>query len=622
MNGDFGVGPWLVRRDLNVISRNGTTVQLEPKAMDLLVCLAEHPGEVLPKETLLQAVWPGTYVTDDVLRHSVSVLRRAFGDEARQPQIIETVAKRGYRLIAPVQDISGTERPATSLPQHRTPGPQQRAARRARMLATGVAAMAVVLIIFSVVRLRWRTSTNGNGPPRIRSLAVLPLENLSTDSTQEYFSEGTTDALITELAQIGSIKVISRTSTARYQHTTESLPEIARELDVDGIVEGTFQRSGDRVRITTQLIYAPWDKHVWAGSYERQMQDVFGLEREVAREIAREIQTETKLSDGQPPQPRTVQLAALEAYLQGNYYLNRGAGDTDMRKAQRYFDQAIDVDPIYAPAYIGRAYSHYYLLRSTAQDQQIRRASAEKAVALEAASSDAHSTLGEMMFADWEWTRAEQELQRAIALNPNNAKAHSSLCDFFDALARFAEGLRECQIAQQLDPDYDHLSDVLAATGQYQHAIEVLRKFIERHPQDAFLHYYLYRDYALAGMYSDAILQLEQSLRMFGLANFAAQIHGAYLRGGYRRALAKWANQLEYLHASGQYFLPRLLAEVYAQLGEKDRAFYWLDQGYQQHARIGVYGGINWVLIEHKLDPLRSDRRFKNLLQHVGLPDT
>ncbi len=626
MNGDFRLGPWLVEPSLNIISRNGTAVHLEPKVMGVLVCLAQHAGEVLPKERLLQAVWADTFVSDDVLKHAVSELRRVFGDEAREPSFIQTIAKRGYRLIAAVQPVNGTDAASSRVPQPQITEGSERVARSSRPLwiwpaAAGIAALvATGVIVFHVSHSRLRTSPQGF--PHIRSVAVLPLQNLSDDSAQEYFSEGMTDALITDLAQISSMKVISRTSTTRYQHTGKSLPEIARELDVDGIVEGTVQRSGDRVRITAQLIYAPSDKHIWADSYERQMQDVFALERDLAEEITRQIQMQIKTWDVQPLQPRPLKLAALEPYLQGNYYLNRGSGDIEMRQAEQYFQEAIDADPLYAPAYIGKAYSHYYLLGSTAEDQAIRRTSAEKAVSLDPSSSDAHSALGEMMFADWEWSRAEQELRRAISLNPNNARAHASLCDAFAALARFDESLRECEIAQQLDPDYDHLSDVMAATGRYDQAIKFLLASIDHHPQDAFLHYYLYRNYGLKGMHKEAVLALEQSLTLIGRPEIAAQVHSVYISAGYRGALQEWAKQLEHLHATGQYFLPRLLAEVYAQLGDKDRAFYWLDEGYEQHARIGAYGGINWVLMEHELDPLRSDPRFKELLRRVGLPDS
>jgi len=252
---DFRVGPWLVKPSLNTISRNGTTLRLEPKVMEVLVCLAGRPGEAFPKETLLQTVWPDTFVSEDVLKRCISELRRVFEDDAREPRIIETIPKRGYRLVAPVELVQVTKEPLAPLSSEPasselagSPAPP----RRRRWWIGAAAIMGVVVITAVLIALR--ASRSARVTDNIRSLAVLPLQNLSADPAQEYFSDGMTDALITDLAQIGSIKVISRTSIIRYKKTDKSLPEIARELNVDGIIEGTVQRSGDRVRITAQLI--------------------------------------------------------------------------------------------------------------------------------------------------------------------------------------------------------------------------------------------------------------------------------------------------------------------------------------------------------------------------------
>jgi TolB-like protein len=261
-------------------------------------------------------------------------------------------------------------------------------------------------IIYRVRSDSWHPPSGKTNAPQIRSIAVLPLQNLSGDPAQEYFADGMTDGLITDLAQIGSVKVISRTSSMQYKNTRKSLPEVSRELGVDGIVEGTLQRSGNRVRITAQLIYGPSDKHLWAETYEREIGDVFALETELMQHIARQVEARIKSPVPAAVAAQHINLTALEAYLQGNYLLNKGAGDEGMRGAQKYFDQAIAADPTYAPAYIGLAYSHYLLLNSTSNDQLARKISAEKAVVLDPFSSDAHSALGDMKFADWEWVGA------------------------------------------------------------------------------------------------------------------------------------------------------------------------------------------------------------------------
>jgi tetratricopeptide (TPR) repeat protein len=225
-----------------------------------------------------------------------------------------------------------------------------------------------------------------------------------------------------------------------------------------------------------------------------------------------------------------------------------------------------------------------------------------------------------MKYADWEFAGAEEELRRAIALNANNARAHASLCQFLDIMVRLDESLAECQTAQQLDPDYDHLSQTMEMRRNFREAIKLLEKSTQQHPTDAFLCYYLYRDYALNGDYDKAVSTLERSMRLVGLAQAADRVDRAQRSGGYPAALRQYALELEQLHSSGTLFMPRLVAEVYAQMGDKERAFHWLEEGFRQHDRIGAYGGIDWMLVEHELDPLHGDTRWKDLIQRVGLP--
>ena len=490
------------------------------------------------------------------------------------------------------------------------------------------AALIVAMLLIVVGWLGFRGSSlrdriqGGASTPRIQSLAVLPLANLSGDPVQEYFSDGMTDTLITNLAQIGSLKVISHTSTMQYKQTKKSLPEIARELNVDGIIEGSVQRSGNRVLITAQLVQGPTDKHLWANSYERDMQDVFLLERDVAGDIAQQIRARvTAPGQAAPAQPRAIKPEALEAYLQGNYYLNRGSGDPDVKKAQKFFQQAVDADPAFVRAYVGLALSHYWLIGASAEDRRVRQAAAEKAVTLDTTSPDAHSMLGLIRFSDWEFSRAEAEWRRAIALDPNGLQGHDGLCSVLNIMLRLEESLPECNIAQMLDPDNDHLSQTFEARRQYDQAIESLERQTRHHPDDGFLHYYLFRDYLLIGMYQKSIDELERSLTLLGRADAAAAVRSSYATSGYQGALRTLAGIFEQSHKAGQLFLPRLVAEVYAQLGDKDRAFYWLEQGYVHHDRIGIYGGLEWITIEHVFDPLVSDRRYKDLLDRIGLPE-
>jgi TolB-like protein/DNA-binding winged helix-turn-helix (wHTH) protein/Tfp pilus assembly protein PilF len=625
VEGDFQVGPWLIEPSLNAVSHNGESIHLAPRVMGVLVCLAQHPGQSVSKEVLLQTVWPDTFVSDDVLKGSVSELRRVLEDDAREPTIIQTIPKRGYRLVARVQPVNGT---SDSSIENR--GEKQRVFVRTRKFWVGALAVAAtaLLIVFLGVDfdgLRARLA-NKSGAPQIHSLAVLPLQNLSSDSAQEYFSDGMTDALITDLAQIGSLKVISRTSSMQYKQTKKSLPEIARELNVDGIIEGTVQRSGDRVRVTAQLIYGSSDKHVWASSYERDMREVFALERDVTEEIAREVRSRLTTPNQAPvAPPRPASPEVLEAYLQGNYHLSRfgrGAGDEELKKAREYFQQAIDADPNFAPAYNGLANAHLNLMWPSNQDFDIARRMAERAVELDPNFSDAHHTLGYLKLNAWNWLGSEEEYQRAIALNPNNTDAHHDLGELLNDTGRLDKGWREYQIAQELDPNNDHLSDALDRQGQHDRAIAMLQMMLRRYPDNGYLHLSLYRDYVKKGMHKEAIQELEKTANLFGFPESTSRIHRAFVSSGYQGAMRQFAKELEYLATTKQAFVPVNLAEVYAAMGDKDRAFYWLEQAYSHRDTHGASTdlGLERLNMEFLLDPLRSDPRFKDLVRRIGLP--
>ena len=606
------------------IRKRGFKIRLQDQPFRVLQILLDHPGDVVTREELQRQIWPADTFVDfeKGLNNAIKRLRAALGDSAEQPRFIETHARRGYRFIGSVTPLNGElgTQGKGSIGHPTAPTWTRLLYRRWAVSILIFLAFLVALFAFDLGGVRERVLTSA-GSPSIRSLAVLPLANLSNDPNQEYFADGMTDALITDLAQIASLKVISRTSVMRYKKSTKPLPQIARELNVDGVIEGTVQRSGDRVRITAQLIHGPTDKHLWANSFERDARDVFGLEHSITQEIAQLVQariTSTNREQGDTSKP--VDLKVLEAYLQGNYYLTRGSGDEDRKQAQKYFQAAIDGDPDFSPAYLGMTYSHYLLLLSSTNDRAVRRASAEKAVALAPNSSNAHSALGEMKFADWDWHGAEEELRRAIALNPNNAKAHDLMCTFLNVNRRLVESLHECQLAQELDPDNDHLSQMFEARKQFDQAIEALLRSSRTHPNDAFVHYFLYRDYGLNGMYNESIHELELSLNLVGYSRSAARVHQAMIASGYRPALRVWANELERIHATHRIFLPRLAAEIYAQLGDNDRAFYWLEQAYEHHDEIGSYGGLEWITMSHDLDPLGSDPRYGNLLRRIGLP--
>jgi len=624
LNEEFRVGAWLVEPSRNSVTCDGTTVRLEPKVMGVLLCLAGRPGQTVPRETLLQAVWPDTFVTDDVLKHSISELRRVFSDDAREPRFIQTVSKRGYRLIAPVEPLNGAGKGSSSA-TYPSAGQTSGVGRKVRILAlaaTVAVILSVLLIAASAGRLRARWA-GGGSTPAIHSLAVLPLQNLSADSAQEYFSDGMTDALITDLAQISNLKVVSRTSSLQYKQTKKSLPEIARELGVDGIVEGTVQRSGNRVRITAQLIHGLSDKHIWANSFEGDMGDVFTLERDVTQQIAGQIQTQL----GTPgrvtlEQPRPANPKAFDAYLQANYHLHkysRGSGDDENRKAVDHFHEAIDADPSFAPAYVGIAIAYSNRFYASSQDTAIMLKAAERAVALAPNSSDAWAILAFSKSQVRDWSGAEANFHKALGLNPNNASAHDGFCTFLGVHGRLDEARKECQMAQELDPSNDHLSWILFLQGEYDHSIAIAKMLLGTHPDDGFSHHLLYMLYAKKGMRQESIQELEQAMMLYGLPEVAANLRRAFANSGYSGAMREYAKQLEYLDATKKLSMPVNLAEVHAILGDQDRAFYWLEQAYIHRDVVTPGADVDFIKSDPMLVSLRSDPRFADLLHRLGL---
>jgi len=618
----FRIETWLIEPRLNTVSHSGRTVHLEPKVMDVLVCLARHAGEPVSKEELLETVWPNTFVTDDGLKRSISELRRVFEDDPQESRIIQTIPKRGYRLRVPIEPLNGAQSAPASPQTHES----RSEGRNWRMLALLFGGLVAAVLMLGALYVSSKQGLWGKGAdPQIRSLAVLPLENLSGDPSQEYVSDGMTDALITDLAQIGSLKVISRTSSMQYKQTRKSLSEIEHELKVDGIVEGSIQRSGNRVRITAQLIHGPSDRHLWANTYEGDFRDVFALEKNVTEDIARQVQARlVSWNQISQTQPRPTSPKALDAYLQGNYYLNRfgnGFGVEEMKKAAEFFQEAIDTDPEFAPAYFGLAHAYGDLPLVSPSDAAIRRKAEEKGLTLAPNSPEAQTTAANKKWGDLDWSGAEKEFRRAVALNPNNVAAHHDLCGLLSEMGRLDEALRECQIAQELDPNNDHLAAILYTRGDYDHAISILRFMTERHPDDGGLHYLLFECDVKKQNDKEAMEELERTLTLYGLSDAAAKIHHVFAALGFRAAMLQWAKEIENLQAKKQFYAPVNLADAYAVLGDNDRALYWLDQAVEHRDMIAAGLPATWLGTDPMLASLRSDPRFKDLVRRIGLSE-
>jgi TolB-like protein/DNA-binding winged helix-turn-helix (wHTH) protein/tetratricopeptide (TPR) repeat protein len=632
VNGDFRVGPWLVEPSLNTLSRNGTSVHLEPKQIGVLVCLAQHQGEAVSKEKLLQTVWPDTFVGDDVLVRSIFVLRRSFEDDPKKPAFIQTIPKRGYRLIAPVawanREEAGTDSSGVRIAKRR----KATLVEGIRWYGLGLAGAVVLLGFAFVPRSGIQSWLLPNGVPAIHSLAVLPLQNLSGDPNQEYFADAMTDELITELSGIRELKVISRTSSMRYKKTTKSLPTIASEMKVDAIVEGSVLRSGNNLRVTLQLIYAPYDQNVWANRYERKVPDMFSLDRDVAHDIARQVQAQLVPANNQVlrKQPRPVNVQALDAYLEGKSHLDRvgqGSGDEEASRAATLFQQAIESDPSFVQAYLGLIGAHEGRLLPSDEDRTIVKEARRKVEALEPDRAEVAIWRAQDKASRWEWVGAEEEYRRAIELNPNNVDVHLYYARFLDLLGHLDEGWKELQIAQQLDPNPELmppnlvLPEALARRGRYDEAVALLLRINEGNRQDGQTHHDLSLCYEQKGMYKEAIEELGRTASLYGYPEIEPRLRHAFAISGYRGALNTWAQELEHLQVSKEVYMPAYLGTVYAKLGETNHAFYWLEEAYKFRNGAGLGTDLITFMKDPALQSVRTDPRYLDLLRRTGLPE-
>src|SRR6266568_4339236 len=598
--------------------------------MEVLVCLAEHTGEVVAKEKLLQAVWPDTFVSDDVLKRSVSELRHVFGDDAHESRFIETIPKRGYRLVVEVKPANGRGM-AQLAPSPATQAELPSARPVIRKWRVGLLALGVVVLVgglllaFNVAGISERLFGKSS-PPLIHSLAVLPLQNLSGDPSQDYFADGMTEELITQLSRLSSLRVISRTSVMRYKSSNKSLPEIARELGVEGVMEGSVLRSGSSVRITAQLIYAPQDKNIWAQSYERDLKDVLALQSTVASTIADAVRVQmTPNEKAQMGSFRPVNLKAHEAYLQGLYHLQQACdgqykkdrvklNEVETEQAVNYFQQAVQADPNYAPPYLG-LWEAWDSSPLPPKDWAPRgRAMVLRALQLDDNLSNAHRARAAILVTDWDWKGAEREYQRAIQLEPSNVDAHNEYSSLLFELGRVQEGMRETEIQQGLDPENDHMADAFYMTRQFDRAIELYYSQAQTKPSDFVPRWNLSNIYAVTGRHREAISELQAMDSVLEYRGLAAALGRTYNSEGYESALKMYAARLQE-HSRESSIPDWYIASIYGFIGDKDQAFAWLEKAYKARNNMKDLANPMW-------DPLRSDPRFANLVQRVGLPAT
>jgi TolB-like protein/DNA-binding winged helix-turn-helix (wHTH) protein/Flp pilus assembly protein TadD len=587
------------------LRKDGLRVKLQDKPFRMLEALLERPGELVTREELRERLWPADTFVDfeGSLNTAVNKVRSALGDPAESPRFVETLGRRGYRFIAPLEARGPIDALASV--------PVAGQSRRPRaLLAVGTAIGLVAAL--SVLAFRARSPS----PPRITALAVLPLANLSNDSEQEYFADGMTDALITDLAAIRSLRVISRQSVMAYKGSRKPLPQIARELGVDGVIEGSVVRSSGRVRVTAQLVHAPTDRHLWAREYERDVRDLLALEGELSGAIAREVRAVVTPEElARLTRPRATSPAAYDDYLRGRFFWNKRSKEA-LEKGVAYFERAVAEDPGFALAYAGIAESYgplsYSGFMAPGEAAPRMRAAATRAIELDDTLAEAHTALAACLaFHEWRWAAAGREFERAIEVNPNYVTAHLWRGLYLGNLGRFEEDVAERTRALSLDPlnlaANAGLGDALGRWGRLEDAERQLQKTLDLDPDFAQAHQYLGYVYLRESRSAEALAEFRKA-GLDGGVGYALAVSGRHDEA--RRVLSDLEGK-----ASRGYVPALEIAVVQAGLGDREQAFLWLEKAYAEHSPL-----LSGIRVDPRLAALHGDARFGDLVRRMNLP--
>jgi len=556
-----------------VLLRDGEAIPLPPKAADTLVFLVQNAGSVVEKQRLLKQVWKDAFVEEGSLTRTISILRKALGDSVHEQEFISTIPTRGYRF------------------------------------ATRVAGVSTIAAL--------------SHPSRIM-LAVLPFENLSNNKSQEYFSDGLTEEMITQLGRMNPerLGVIARTSAMQYKSTTKKLRQIGRELNVSHILEGSFRRVGGRVRIAAQLIQVSDQTHVWAESYERGVSGILALQNDVAQAIARQIRIKLIPQErARLTALRSISPEAYEACLKGRYLWNQRTLRS-LQKSIQYFEKAIHIDPACASAYAGLADSYLMMQDDgylpTPEATVEAKRTAREALRIDDTLAEPHISLAHAYFHEFNWPAAESEFKRGLELNPNYAIAHFYYANYLFVMEQFRKALTEAQRSQTLDPKSLSAGSATAMAfyygGQHDQAIQASLQALETDPKFAHSYEDLGRAYGEKRMWREALAAFKKAVTHSGRGSrYLASLAYGYAVSGRRKQAMTLMREVRELHER-KYVSPYGLALIETGMGNKDKAFTWLDRAYQERA-----GALPFVKVDPRLAPLRSDPRFHSLLRRLGL---
>ena len=613
--GDFELDP-----RAGELRKHGHLIKLQEQPVQLLLLLLEHPGEVVTREQARKSLWKNdTFVDyDHGLGAALNRLRAALGDSASDPRYIETLPRRGYRFIAPVTSDSPKQTETAAA----TPEPRPLALR----YGGWVVGCAALIAMLSVYLLRERAPAPTHASADTKMLVVLPFDNLSGDPEQEYFSDGLTEEIITHVGRLNfeQLGVIARTSSMAYKNTTYTIEQIGEELGVNYVLEGSVRREGGRVRITAQLISVTDQTHVWAESYDRELQGILALQSDVSRHVAEAVAGELGIRSDPVVALELANTDAYEAYLKGRFYSNQRDVE-GFQKAIEYFEEAIDLDPLFAPPYAGLADS-YTLLASFGmlrpeEAQTKSRAMAMRALEIDPELPEAYTSLGVVKHAyDWDWAGASEAYLRAIELNPSYATAYHWYALHLAGMGRFEQALDEMKRARALDPlsliiDTE-LGRVLYTARRYDEAADQLEQTLALDPNFVPARIWLSLVYVQRKMFDEAIETARTVANIDdGGSTALALLGAAYAAAGKTTEATEILRALKQL-SNERHVSPVNFALVYANLGDSDEAFVWLQKGFEERSSY-----LRLLKVEPVFDPLRSDPRFQALLARMNFPE-
>lgn len=633
-------GPFEVDFRAGELCKNGRKIRLQDQPLQVLALLLEQPGEVVTREELQQKLWPtDTFVDfDHGLNNAINRLRDALNDSAEAPRFIETLPRRGYRFVAGVDSRESEGRPAGLLNRSEPNGPWETVAVKTadevvvpvqqdywfRKFRLAVAGLGLLVALFVGFRLIVHQRLLATGvPAHIQSIAVLPLENLSGDPAQEYFADGITDELTTDLAQIGSLRIVSRTSAMMYKGKRESLPQVAKELRVDAVVEGSVERHGGQVRVRTQLIDASTDTHIWAETFDRNTRDVFTLEGEIARKIAVAVRANlTQEEESRVARTQHIDPDLFDLYLQARS-LGNVRGRESLEKSLSYYAEISKQDPDFALAHAGAADSYILLgdYSYVAPNKAFPKAGAEaeKTLKLDASLAEAHTSLAMVKtLQDRDWNGADAEYRRALALSPSYARGHHWYARYLTKMGRHQDALAEIKRAAECDPLDPFLEanvgEVYFFGRQYEQAIQIERDALATNDNFGRAHHDLGRIYLAKGQYEESIAELTRAVSIYDSLISRVALGNAYAVAGKRHDALAMLNKVK-TYSEHNYVSPYFFAIIYAGLGQKDQALDYLEVSYRTHD-----GWLGFLKVDPSLDPLRSDPRFQDLLKRMKFP--